>query len=605
MNSGAPVLTANDYRPPQHLVNTLDQAGEIIGSSIGAGSPLCDRLAALRQRLQRQHLQVAVLGQFKRGKSTFVNALIGGAVLPTGVVPLTAIPTFISWSEEPTVHVRFADRRPPERFAAADAEGLRDILSGFVTEEANPKNRLGIERVEVFYPGAVLSGGTVLIDTPGIGSTLTHNTEAALRVLLECDASLFIVSADPPITEAELNYLRRLKPKIGRIFFVVNKVDYLVGDERRAVVEFLRKVLTDEALIDPGSTIFSVSAKSGLLARRMEDREAWKLSGMADIEQQFETYLATEKTQSLHDAIKRKTADLLAIAIAGIEMRIKTLEMPIEQLQQSSLRFAQAMESIDAERLTLGDLLSGEKRRLMHELERKIGILRDDAQSRLTAVIDKALPQDDGSPAQALKTDLSSAIELIFADAHESFIETFSRQASNTLAAHRNRLEAPIQAVQANAANAFGVSFPAEQDPETLRLPLEPYWITERIASTLIPDLGRTIDAFFPARVRRNRRRARIVVEVRELVTRNSENLRWAILRGLDETFRAVLTQFDERLADAVAAIKGLIQQALVQRRDRTFIAQPAVQRLDQSRRKLTAIRDLMTAPNPCMRIAT
>ena len=118
--------------------------------------------------------------------------------------------------------------------------------------------------MELFYPASILADGTVLIDTPGIGSTLTHNTEAALRVLPECDASLFIVSADPPITEVELDYLRRLKPKTGRTFFVVNKVDYLNADEQRAVTDFLRKALTDESLIDASAQIFGVSARAGL-----------------------------------------------------------------------------------------------------------------------------------------------------------------------------------------------------------------------------------------------------------------------------------------------------------------------------------------------------
>jgi Dynamin family len=125
-----------------------------------------DDLQSLRERLQHQQLQIAVLGQFKRGKSTFVNALLGIPILPSAVVPLTAIPAFISWAEKPVVRVTFSDGSPPERFQDREVSAIRDVLSRFVAEEANPKNKLNVERVDFFYPAPILRDGTVLIDTP-------------------------------------------------------------------------------------------------------------------------------------------------------------------------------------------------------------------------------------------------------------------------------------------------------------------------------------------------------------------------------------------------------------------------------------------------------
>jgi predicted GTPase len=96
-----------------------------------------------------------------------------------------------------------------------------------VAEEANPRNQLKVARVELLYPAAILADGTVLIDTPGVGSTLSHNTEAARQVLPEYDAALFALSVDPPITEVELEYLDAVTAKVTRVFHVLNKVDYL------------------------------------------------------------------------------------------------------------------------------------------------------------------------------------------------------------------------------------------------------------------------------------------------------------------------------------------------------------------------------------------
>ena len=235
----------------------------------------------MHRRLDQERLQLAVLGQFKRGKSTFINALLGDDVLPTGVIPLTAVATFIAWRREPLVVVRFKGEAPSEEFAVHTADEIRNVLFRFVAEEANPENRLGVERVDLFYPAGILADGTVIIDTPGVGSTLRHNTEAALQVLPECDAAFFVVSADPPITEVELEYLRRLKSKTARVFFILNKADYLRPDESAASSSSYKRSLAEKSLIDADERIFCISARDGLDAKQNRDEHMLERSGIA------------------------------------------------------------------------------------------------------------------------------------------------------------------------------------------------------------------------------------------------------------------------------------------------------------------------------------
>lgn len=591
MTSRAPLLGGADSPAADPLLDELDRARGELSAALGADSSLCARLAGLRDRLQQQRLQIAILGQFKRGKSTFVNALLGEAVLPTGVVPLTAIPTFISWSDRPSVLVRYADGRSSAQFDADNAAQLRAILFRLVTEEGNPKNRFGINRVELHCSAPALSGGTVLIDTPGIGSTLAHNTEEALRILPECDASLFIVSADPPITQAELDYLRLIRAKTGRIFFIVNKVDYLDAEERRAVTDFLRNALDHDALIEPGAEIFGVSAKSGLLARQAGNGEIWQQSGMAHIERRVRHFLVTEKMQSLHDAIKRQAVDIFAQADDELALRSTALKMPFEELQRKSAELASALETIEAQRLTIGDLLSGERLRLAAHLEAEIETLRKSSLSRLTGVIDDGLSYTDGTWQDRVKSRVAVTIEDIFGTARGQFVAQFTRQASDALDGHRHRIDALIAQVRRTAARMFDVEFAREQAPETFRLTHEPYWVTERVESSLLPDLSGLLDCALPGTVRRNRRRGRIVAEASELVVRNTESLRWAILRGLDDTFRAASAQLDERLADATAATEGVIQDTLARRRDHSLLVHAVLERLDKSREALAATR--------------
>lgn len=581
---------------PHGLDGELARAGEVLRSCVGEESPLTTRLGALRERLQQRRLQIAVLGQFKRGKSTFVNALIGVAALPTAVVPLTAIPTFIAWRSEPLILVSFTDGRPVERFTPTEADAIRDVLSHFVTEEGNPNNCLNVERVDLFYPADILADGTVLIDTPGIGSTLAHNTEAAFRVIPECDASLFIVSADPPITATEIAYLQKLKPKVGQTFFVINKIDYLGSDDRRDVVAFLRKALEEESLIAPEAPIFCVSARSALSAKQTHDRQAFSASGMAEVEDHLLRYLASEKMQSLTAAIRQKATDIIEQAIGEVDLRTQAFRMPLEELQRKSAAFAKALAAIEERRLTIGDLLSGDRRRLINDLETQTDNFRGTALLELMPIIDTGLSLPESEWQRYIKSTVSAAIEQLFTRAAHDFVTGYAGQAEAVLANHKGRIDSLVEEVRRTAAQTFDVVLAPESEPEAFRLTHDPYWVTERVASTLIPDFTRFVDRFLPAGQRRRRRRRRIVDETRELIVRNAENLRWAVLRGLDDTFRAAGAHFEDRLNDAVMATRGVIEDALAQRRDRSFSAEPILDRLRRSAEALESSRAALRA---------
>jgi GTPase SAR1 family protein len=574
---------------------TLDRALTVLESSVGNKSPLAARLRGLCDRLQHERFQLAVLGQFKRGKSTFINALLGAPFLPTGVIPLTAVAIFIAWGRESLVRVNFKDGRPSERCAIGDFDAIRDFLFRFVAEEANPENRLGVERVDLFYPAPILADGTVLIDTPGVGSTLRHNTDAALQVLSECDAALFVVSADPPITEVEIEYLRRLKSSTPRVFFILNKVDYLQSDEQRIVTRFLQKVLSEKSLLDSESSIFCVSARNGLAAKQEGNRRELELSGIAALEDQLVRRLATEKIRWLEDAVRTKAPDILAEAVAEVSLRLRALNMPLEELSSKSQTFQDALRSIEEQRRTTRDLLTGDHQRLRANLEFCIHALRNEASSKLMGVIEESFESFAGMTVTVWeergRTKLSALMAETFVTARGRLVSAFSENAGAVLSVHQRRIDALVDFVRRTAGEIFEVSLGPDAQHDSFELEQEPYWVTESVASTLIPDSGRVIDRLLPAAFRWVRLRARVVRQTDELIVRNAENLRWAILRGLDDTFRKAAPRFEQRLDDAMIATSGVIEDALGRRRDRSFEVEPEVDRLNGAIASLAEIR--------------
>ena len=200
-----------------------------------------------------------------------------------------------------------------------------------------------------------------------------------------------MISADPPITEVELDYLHRLKSKTARVFYILNKADYLRPDERRSVVEFVQKVLAEKLLIDADERIFCISARDGLNAKQSRDEHMLARSGILELGDHLVRSLASEKKRWLENAVRSKAEDILAQASTKLSLRVRALNMPIQELAAKSEVFLEALCSIEDQRRITRDLLAGEHRRLREALDSRIERLRKEIAGKLVDVIDAGL----------------------------------------------------------------------------------------------------------------------------------------------------------------------------------------------------------------------
>ncbi|HYY81472.1 MAG TPA: dynamin family protein, partial [Actinomycetes bacterium] len=227
---------------------TLAEAARLLGAG-----ELGEQAAEAAGRLQALDLEVAVVGEFKRGKSSLVNALIGRQVLPVGVLPLTAVPTVLERGDEALL-VDFADGR-------AERHDLGEIAR-FVTEEGNPGNPLGVARVTARLHLPLLDEGVRLVDTPGVGSVHDHNTLTTDAYLPSLDAAVLVTSADPPISKAERAFLERVLEHAVRLFVVLNKADYLRPEDLERTVAFTERVVRQAVPGWPGP-VYALSSRPG------------------------------------------------------------------------------------------------------------------------------------------------------------------------------------------------------------------------------------------------------------------------------------------------------------------------------------------------------
>jgi GTP-binding protein EngB required for normal cell division len=541
---------------------------ELAASSIAAPSAnqakILERLSSLRERLATERFQLAVLGQFKRGKSTVLNALLRQSVLPIGVVPVTAIPTFLESAVTPSVRVTYISDKV-EQFEPKGTEALREKLVMFVTEEANPRNVLNVSRVDVFLPAELLERGVVLIDTPGVGSTHRHQTVAAGAVLPECDAALLVVSPDPPITEIEIAYLARIQETVARLIIVLNKIDIVESHEREKVVTFLRDALVDHAGLDPFTQIFSVSARDALRAKESGDAEAFAASGFAELEKHLVQFLATEKHETLNAAVAQKAAALVAQLQLETEIALKSLRLPVEDLERRMATFDEAAKRFEVERRSANDFLTGDRVRAFQELEAEAEGLRTQARAMLERELDDALAA--GEDSNRARERLSAKVVPFFEGALREVIRRVGARLEEVLRVHQRRADELITLVRQTAANLLEIPFHAPESSEAFEAKREPFWVTAARTAELNPIPPGTLDQFLPARMRKARMRKRLLEEIDAVVIRNVENLRWATRQNLEDTFRRFGAELDERLAMSLDATRGAMQKGLKQRK--------------------------------------
>lgn len=212
----------------------------------------------LAERIAGRRFHIAVAGEFKRGKSTLVNALLGRALLPTGVVPLTAVATEVHFGSKIGTVVVYGDGR---REPVAETD-----LAEYVAEAANPGNRRGVQRVELYVePGAGggwAESGLVLVDTPGFASVHEHQTAAATAALAEADGAVVVLSVDSPLSHGERSLLATLADRQAALFVVVNKCDHLDAAELADVRTYLDGQV--RGLIGEEARMFYVAARTAL-----------------------------------------------------------------------------------------------------------------------------------------------------------------------------------------------------------------------------------------------------------------------------------------------------------------------------------------------------
>jgi GTP-binding protein EngB required for normal cell division len=552
----------------------------------------------LKERLEEGRFRLAVLGQFKRGKSTLLNALIGKPLLPTGVLPLTSVPTVLRYGAEPSIRITRIHAKSEE--ARCNIDGITALLRRYVTEQENPGNRLGVSHVDVTYPNPLLSQRLDVIDTPGIGSTIPHNTQTAREMLQVADGAVFVLSPDPPITEVELQFLRAVRGAATRTIFVITKADTLTPTQRVEMLDFVRQVLAQEDQNNRGTRIFLVSAAQGLEARVTDNVDLWAKSGMADLIEYLTTFIATEKRIALEDAIEAKAARVIREALFTVGLQLKIIRLPMEELEQRSERFELQLEKIEQERRYFPDRLAGDRQRLMLDIEHHATVLAAQARETLATRAKKTLQRTESSGLvrdiqHAIQTALAEETEPVFARIEKELICEASHRFTNMLDTYIRDIQVLIDRVRRIAADLFEV-------PCLECVMLEPFerlrevsFTNRRWITSFTEEAASWLWRLSPRSIQLRRLENDLQRDIDYLVSRNIGEVRWAMQQNLQDACAGFQSRMEEQLDAAVGTIRASIASALHSQAERVTARSFQAERWTISHTRLVALLEQLS----------
>lgn len=208
-------------------------------------------------------LDVAVFGQFKSGKSSLLNALLGGPILPVGVLPVTAIVTRITAGDE------FAARVTGDDGAVASINPAS--IGEYVSEARNPDNCRHVAIVDVFTPEMADLQAIRLVDTPGLGSVFAHNTRSTQAWLPNVAIALVAVSVDRPLSDDDLRLITQLRDHAPRVCVVLTKVDLLTDEQRLEVRTFVENRLEENGCANVSVLYFSTRERPEQYIAQVKD----------------------------------------------------------------------------------------------------------------------------------------------------------------------------------------------------------------------------------------------------------------------------------------------------------------------------------------------
>ncbi len=350
----------------------LAEINEQVGQIARAG-----RIRETRDGLLNQRFTLLVLGEFKRGKSTLINQLLGREVLPVGAAPTTAVLTRITYGEEPSARIIFADGTERQVEIGRLAEEITLVQSD---EGTNQRRHAGIVRAELALPVAVCRDGVDIVDSPGLGEHSTRS-EVTYDALPSADAVVFVSDAAQLGSEDE-GFVRErlLSQEIDNVFFVINKWDrvYNEAEDPEAEIAALRRRAWSLFVPEPkvgyngqdlrANRIYPLSCRPNLAPEEQrESLDALFAAFRADLE----AFLVRESGRVVLERALARARAAMGETLAGLRARGPALQADLAEFERRVAAAEAELRNLEGPRQAIRDAIARRRQAVRQEVRNR------------------------------------------------------------------------------------------------------------------------------------------------------------------------------------------------------------------------------------------
>lgn len=374
----------------KQLADCITDISSIV-STIQGGEERGRQLLSTRDRLMQDAFRLMIVGEFKRGKSTLINSLLGDSILPAKVAPCTAIITEVSYGDTPKAVLHYNDKtkEPME----VDPQKLREyvIINDDDSDDDDNNNADKSIRespysfMELRYPLELCRNNVQLVDSPGLNEHKTR-TKVALDFLDKADALVMVLSCQQALSESELKFIKEsLRDRnLDHVFFVWNHYDAVSDspDDIDDIQKRSRKYL--ESRVGSKKRIFYVSARDALRGKKRADEQLLERSQILPFEKALETFLGTERgrikllrpLQMCESAVRDAAFDLIPRAehllAAPLDKLYEDYQQQVPKLKEVEDKRERMLRSVERHRDALVRDSISSYRRFVGDVEIRI-----------------------------------------------------------------------------------------------------------------------------------------------------------------------------------------------------------------------------------------
>lgn len=314
----------------------------------------------LLEDLHNELYTVVVVGEFKRGKSTFVNALLGEEILPADVTPTTATINAIMWNEERSIQVHKSNGN------LENLELKKDNLNRYVADrDFDPKS---VNYIKIGIPSEILKNRLVLIDTPGVDDLNKQRVEVTYKFIPRADVVIFLLDSTNAVRRTEKEFLENniLKEGIDKIIFVANFIDQIDEDEDvEEIIEDIENRIRN-ILGSRHIEIMPVSAKQALSGILNKNQSQIESSGIIQISNLIKSLInngsqATEKIKNYKNRALR--------LINSVEKEIQTLiqleNTSLNELNEELNKINQIIKDEERRKISINNYVSNQQQEMI------------------------------------------------------------------------------------------------------------------------------------------------------------------------------------------------------------------------------------------------